>query len=45
MSEFTLRDFINNEAAVGPEEDEEDEEEFSEPFPTFGMLIVLIIRR
>ena len=35
MPEFTLRDFINNEAAVGPEEDEEDEEEFSESSLTF----------
>ena len=45
MPEFTLRDFIDNKAAVGPEEDEEDEEEFSESFLTFGMLIVLIIHR
>jgi hypothetical protein len=36
MPEFTLRDFIDNEAAVGPEEDEEDEEEFSESSLTFG---------
>ena len=45
MPEFTLHNFIDNKAAVGPEEDEEDEEEFSESFLMFGMLIVLIIHR
>jgi hypothetical protein len=48
MSEFTLCDYLDIEATVGQEEDEEDEEygdEFSESVLTFGMLLGLIVYR
>ena len=37
MPEFTLRDYLDIEATVGPEEDEEvDEEEFGKSILIFG---------